>query len=151
MRAEAKGTGRSAPKGRPGRPSVDDYSKRVAEVLRRTPFELEECTPLAQLPGVQRLAKQQVKGMMPIGIAIRTLLDRAASDVEELALTSGDRASQRVAAFLRLWYRERQTVVRVAAALGLSRTYVAHEVQKRAVALVARRFLELAWQPDVSA
>jgi DNA-binding transcriptional regulator LsrR (DeoR family) len=151
MRADAKSSGRNGPKGRPGRPSLDDYSKRVTEVLRRTPFELEECAVLAQLPGVQRLAKLRVEGMVPIGTAIHTLIERAVSDVEELAVASGDRTSKRVATFLQLWFRERQTVVQVAGALGLSRTHVAREVQRRAVALVARRFLELAWRPEVPA
>jgi hypothetical protein len=146
-----KRNSRGEEKRRPGRLSLDDYSNCVAEVLRRTPFELNECGVLAQLPGVQQLAKQQTKGMVPVGTAIRTLLDRVVGDVEELALVSGDRASARLATFLRLWYRERQTVVRTAAVLGLSRSYVAHEVQRRAVSLVARRFLELAWQPTISA
>jgi len=142
---------RGEEKGRPGRLSLDEYTKRVTQVLRCTPFELNDCAVLAQLPGVQRLAQQQVKGMVPTGTAIRTLLDRAVSDVEELALASGDLPSQRVATFLKLWYRDRQTVVRVAEVFGLSRSHVAHEVQKRAVSLVARRFLELAWRSDVSA
>ncbi len=134
-----------------GRLSFDEYAERVSKVLRHTPFELDDCAVLAQLPGVQRLAKQHAHGMVPVGTAIRSLLDRAVGDVEELASASGDRTSQRVATFLRLWYRERGTVVQVAKVLGLSRSHVAHEVQKRAVALVARRFLELAWRPVVSA
>jgi hypothetical protein len=120
-------------------------------MLRCTSLELEDCVALAQLPGVQRLAKQQASEMLPFGSAIRALFDRAVGDVERFARASGDRSLERIAIFLQLWYRERQTVVRVAETLGLSRTHVAREVQKRAVALVARRFLELAWRPDISA
>jgi hypothetical protein len=91
---------RSEVRGRRGRPRNDDYAVRVCEVLRRTAFELEDCTELAQLPGVQRLAKQQAREMAPVGAAIRTLLDQAVSDVERLAQASDDRASQRIATFL---------------------------------------------------
>jgi hypothetical protein len=82
---------------------------------------------------VQRLAKQQASEMVPSGTAIRTLLDRAVGDVERLARASGDRPLEWVAIFLQLWYRERQTVVRAAEALGLSRTHVAREVQRQAL------------------
>ena len=44
-------------KSRQGRPSYDDYAKRVYQVLRWTPFQLETCTALAQLPGVRRRAR----------------------------------------------------------------------------------------------
>ncbi len=49
---------RGEDKGRPGRLSLEEYTKRVTQVLRCTPFELNDCTALAQLPGVQVLAKQ---------------------------------------------------------------------------------------------
>jgi len=79
-------------KGRPGRLSQEDYAERGCRVLRRMPIELEECTVLAQLPGVQRLAKQQASEMSPVGTAIRALLDRAIGDVERLARAGADRA-----------------------------------------------------------
>ncbi len=146
-----RATRTSEVKGRPGRLSQEDYAERVCHMLRCTSIELEDCAVLAQLPGVQRLAKQQASEILPNGSAIRALFDRAVGDVERYARASDDRSLERIAIFLQLWYRERQTVVRVAGTLGLSRTHVAREVQKRAVALVARRFLELAWRPDISA
>lgn len=136
---------------RSGRPSYDDYAKWVCQVLRWTPFQLETCTALAQLPGVRQRVRQKPTAMLPLGTALRSLLDEAVHDVEEVAAASEDRSSQRLAAFLRIWYRERGTVVQVAETLGLSRTHVAHQIQRPALALIVRRFLDLAWQAQVSA
>src|SRR5215469_18677865 len=136
---------------RSGRPSYDDYAKRVCQVLRWTPFQLETCTALAQLPGVRQRVRQKPTAMLPLGTALRSLLDEAVHDVEEIAATSEDRTSQRLTAFLRIWYRERGTVVQVAEVLGVSRSHISHNVQRQAIALVARRFLELAWRIDVPA
>jgi hypothetical protein len=138
-------------KARQGRPSYDDYAKRVCEVLRWTPFQLETCMALAQLPGVRQRIRQRPRAMLPLGTALRTLLDEAVHDVEEAAAASEDRTSQRLTTFLRVWYRERGTVVKVSETLGLSRTHVAHKIQRPALALVARRFLDLAWQAQMSA
>jgi hypothetical protein len=80
-------------------------------MLRRTPVELEDCAVLAQLPGVQQLAKQEASEMLPLGTAIRALFDQAVGDVERFARVNADRSLERVAIFLQLWYRERQTVV----------------------------------------
>jgi hypothetical protein len=52
---------------------------------------------------------------------------------------------------LRIWYRERGTVTQVAHELSLSRSHVAHAIQKRALELVTRRFLDAAWQVPQSA
>jgi len=134
-----------------GRPSYDDYARRVCQVMRWTPFQLEACTSLAQLPGVQQRVRQKPTVMLPLGAALRSLLDEAVRDVEQVATAGEDMASQRLATFLRIWYRERGTVVRVAEVLGLTRTHVAHQVQRPALELVARRFLDLAWRTQLSA
>jgi hypothetical protein len=134
-----------------GRPSYDDYAKRVCQVLRWTPFQLDACTSLAQLPGVQAHVRQRPTAMLPLGTALRSLFDEAVRDVEGVAALGDDVASQRLAIFLRIWYRERGTVVRVAEALSLTRSHVAHQVQRPALALVARRFLDLAWRSQLSA
>jgi hypothetical protein len=140
-----------ARKGRRGRRSHDDYVKAVGAVLRADLFELEACALLGQLPGVRALAGRLRRGIFPTGLAIRTLLDRAVGEVELLALNQRDPVSQRIAAFLHLWYKERETVVIAAAALNLSRSYVAYTIQPRALELVAKRFLELAWRVEASA
>jgi hypothetical protein len=134
-----------------GRPSYDDYAKRVCQVLRWTPFQLEACTTLAQLPGVQLRVRKKPAAMLPLGTALRSLLDEAVRDVEEVAALGEDTPSQRLLTFLRIWYRERGTVVQVAEALGLTRTHVAHQIQRPALALVVRRFLDLAWRAQLSA
>jgi hypothetical protein len=64
---------------------------------------------------------------------------------------STHRSSQRIATFLHIWYGEQGTTVSVAEALGVSRSHISHSVQTQAIALVACRFLELAWRIDVPA
>jgi len=57
----------------------------------------------------------------------------------------------RVSEFLRIWYREGDTVVRVAMELRLSRSSIVHTAQHRALDLVAKWFLDLVWRADGSA
>ena len=146
-----RGARTKATAGKTGRPSYDDYAKRVCQVLRWTPFQLETCTALGQLPGVQRRVRQRPAAMLPLGTALRSLLDEAVHDVEEVAALGDDTSSQRLRTFLRIWYRQRGTVVQVAEALGLTRTHVAHQIQRPALTLVVRRFLDLAWRAQLSA
>jgi hypothetical protein len=86
------------------------------------------------------LAKTYIRSVFPTGSAIRTLLDRAVGEVELLTLNSCDTASQRIAWFLYLWYKEGRTVTMAAEVLDLSRSYVAQAVQPRALELVAKHF-----------
>jgi hypothetical protein len=106
---------------------------------------------LAQLPGVQRIARQLKGSVFPASTAIRTLLDKAALEVETHSRRQRDLTSQRIAVFLGIWFRQRGTTVEVADALDVSRSHVAHTIQKQATELVARRFLELAWCVEASA
>jgi len=130
--------------GRRGRLSQGDYVDRIGDVLRKEIFELEECTSLVQLPGVQALARRHRDALFPAGLALRQLFDRAVADVRRYARAGGSLLSLRIAEFLRIWYEEGDTVVRVAHELKLSRSYVVHDIQRPARALVAKRFLELA-------
>jgi hypothetical protein len=52
---------------------------------------------------------------------------------------------------LHLWYKEGRTVTMAAEVLEPSRSYVAHTVQPRALELVAKHFLDLAWRVEASA
>jgi len=88
--------------------------------------------------------------MLPVGAALRSLLDEAVRDVEQVAAAGEDTISQRLLTFLRIWHRERGTVVRVAIVLGLTRAHVAHQIQRPALELVVRRFLDLAWRTQRS-
>jgi hypothetical protein len=119
--------------------------------MRADPYELEGCSALAQLPGVQALARRYARTVFPVGTALRALLDQAGTEVEMHALQQRDQTSKRIALLLRLWFRQRSTVVEVADALGLSRPHVAHTIQKRATEMVACRILELAGRVEVSA
>ena len=134
-----------------GRPSHEDYVRRVWIALRLEPLQLEECTTLAQLPGVQALIRERPRVFLPTATALRTLLDEAVNEVERLVAGGEDATSQRIGTFLRIWYRERGTVTQVAQALSLSRSHVAHAVQRRALELVTRRCLDAAWQVPQSA
>jgi len=138
-------------KGRRGRPSYDDYAKRVAEALRFDLFELEECVALSQLPGVVAHCRQHRHAILPTGAALRAMFDSAVADIERLAQQSGDSTMRRIAIFLQIWYREHSTVVAVSKQLGLSRSHVVHAIQPRAIELVTKRFLEMAWAVDVPA
>jgi hypothetical protein len=137
--------------GRRGRPSQDDYAQWVLTMARADLFQLEECAPLAQLPGVRTLARQYQRAILPTGAAIRELLDEAVTDVQAPCLVSETLLALRISEFLRIWYREGDTVVRVALELKLSRSYIVHTVQRRALDLVAKRFLDLAWRAEASA
>ncbi len=137
--------------GRRGRPSHDDYARRVAEALRFDLFELDECSVLAQLPGVRAMICLHQHAVLPTGTALRAMLDEAVADIEVVAKVSNDPIMKRIAIFLQIWYREHDTVVRVSKVLGVSRSTVVHSVQPRAIELVAKRFLELAWKVEVPA
>lgn len=130
--------------GRRGRLSQDDYVDRIGDVLRKEIFELQDCASLTQLPGVQALARRHPDAIFPAGLALRQLFDQAVGDVRRYARAGGSLLSLRIAEFLRIWYEEGDTVVRVANELKLSRSYVVHDIQRPARALVAKRFLELA-------
>jgi hypothetical protein len=138
-------------KGRRGRPSYEEYVKWVCEALRYDLVQLEGCTALAQLPGVQAARRRQTKTFLPIGASLRAIFDRAVADVEALAKASHTPTLRRVAIFLQIWYREHGTVGQVAEALQLSRSRVAHAVQPQALELVAKRFLDLAWNMEMPA
>jgi len=140
---------RSSGAGRRGRLSQDDYVDRVGDVLRKETFELEECASLVQLPGVQALARRHPDALFPAGLALRQLFNQAVADVRRYAKAGESLLSARIAEFLRIWYEDGDTVVRVANELKLSRSYVVHDIQRPARALVARRFLELASRADV--
>jgi hypothetical protein len=123
----------------------------VCEALRYDLVQLEGCTALAQLPGVQAVRKRESKTFLPLGASLRATFDRAVADVEAVAQASHNPALRRVAVFLQIWYREHGTVAQVAKALHLSRSRVAHAVQPQALDLVARRFLDLAWTAEIPA
>lgn len=134
-----------------GRPSYEDYVRRVWIALRLEPLQLEECTALAQLPGVRARIGERPLAFLPTATALRAMLDEAVGEVEAMVVSNEDATSQRIGTFLRIWYRERGTVTQAAQALSLSRSHVAHAVQRRALELVTRRFLDAAWQVPQSA
>jgi hypothetical protein len=97
------------------------------------------------------MARHYQQAILPTGAAIRQLLDEAVTDVQALCLVGETLLAMRISEFLRIWRREGDTVVRVAMELKLSRSCVVHTVQRRALDLVAKRFLDLAWRAGASA
>jgi len=134
-----------------GRPSHEDYVRRVWVALRLEPLQLEECAALAQLPGVQARIRERPRAFLPTATALQVMLDEAVGEVDSMMASCEDATSQRITTFLRIWYHERGTVTQVAQALSLSRSHVVHAVQRRALELVTRRFLDAAWQVPQSA
>src|SRR5215467_6172375 len=64
-----------------GRPSHEDYVRRVWIALRLEPLQLEECVGLAQLPGVQARIRERPLVFLPTATALRALLDEAVGEV----------------------------------------------------------------------
>jgi hypothetical protein len=141
----------STGKGHRGRPSQDEYVKQVIPLLRADLFQLHACSAFTQLPGVRAQAKLYSKHLLHEGLAIRILMDQAVDEIRALGHSCGTLLSQRIAIFLEIWYEEAGTVVQAAQKLGLSRSYVVHHVQPKALELVARRFLELAGRVESAA
>jgi hypothetical protein len=133
---------------RRGRPSRDDYARLVASLVRADVWTLNDCTAFAGYPAVRALVAQHQREILPMGVALKLLIDRAVADV--LALTSIVKSNEvgRIATFLQLWYVDEKPVTEVARALRLERTHVAKTVQRPALNLVAQRFLALAEQVD---
>jgi hypothetical protein len=83
-----------------GRPSHEDYMRRVWVALRLEPLQLEECAALAQLPGVQARMRERPRAFLPTATALRALLDEAVGEVERMVASNEDATSQRIATFL---------------------------------------------------
>ena len=133
---------------RRGRPSRDDYVKVVASLVRADVWTLNDCPTFATYPGVRSLVARHQREILPMGVALKLLIDRAVADVLALTRVVNTNEIGRIATFLQLWYAEGKPVTEVARALRLERTHVAKTVQRPALELVARRFLALAEQVD---
>lgn len=138
----------SSATGRRGRPSRNDYVRLVVPLIRADVWALNDCTTFMSYPAVQALMKQHQREILPIGVALKCLIDRAVGDVIALGEVVSGTQMDRVATFLRLWYREERTVAAIARQLELERTHVVKTIQRPALELVARRFLALAEQVD---
>src|SRR5262245_62010483 len=100
--------------GRRGRPSRNDYVRQVVPLIRADVWALNECTTFSTYPAVRALTKQYRREILPVGMALKCLLDRAVGDVIALGEVVNGTHMDRVTIFLRLWYREERTVAAVA-------------------------------------
>jgi hypothetical protein len=133
---------------RRGRPSRDDYVRLVASMVRADLWKLNDCLTFATYPGVRSLVARHQREILPMGVALKLLIERAVTDVLALSQIVTTHEVSRIATFLQMWYVEGKPVTAVAKALQLERTHVAKTVQRPALELVARRFLALAEQVD---
>jgi hypothetical protein len=151
-RADASATrrqrGQKGRTGHRGRPSRDDYRQQVASIVRADVWDLDKFSVFGSYPGVRTLMARYEHEYLPLGVALKLLLDRAVTDVIQATGMACSGNSARVATFLRRWYLEDKTVVAIAAEFGLHRTHVVAAIQRPSLALVADRFLALAEQVD---
>jgi hypothetical protein len=133
---------------RRGRPRRDEYVRLVASLVRADVRKLDECAAFATYPGVRALVRCHQHRVLPMGVALKLLMDRSVADVPGLAGVVKAHAFTRMATFLQLWYVEEKSVTEVSRLLELERTHVAKTVQRPALELVAQRFLYLAEQVD---
>lgn len=134
--------------GRRGRPSRNDYVRQVVALIRADVWALNEHTIFTSYPAVRALMTQHHREILPLGVALKCLLDRAVADVIALGDVVSGTQMARITTFLQLWYREERTVAAIARHLQMERTHIAKTVQRPALELVARRFLALAEHVD---
>jgi hypothetical protein len=99
---------------RRGRPSRDDYVRQLVPLIRADVWKLDECSAFSAYPAVRALTKQYRREILPMGKALKCLLDRAVGDVIALGEVISGTQTGRVATFLQLWYREERTVSDIA-------------------------------------
>jgi len=100
-----------------GRPSRDDTVRLVASLIRADVRKLEDCTTFAGYPGVRALACRYRQKVLPMGVSLKLLLDRAVADVMGLTTAVNACSYRRMAVFLQIWYVEERPVTEVARVL----------------------------------
>src|SRR5215472_13360815 len=72
---------RCAPNGRRGRPSREDHVHRITSLIRADVWKLNTCTLYSAYPGVRALVAHCQREVLPTGVALKLLFDRAVADV----------------------------------------------------------------------
>jgi len=122
---------------------VTAYSALVGRALFADCYALDRFQVLGELPLVSRWAEAHPRELLPHGKVLHALLRRAVADVAAYR-PEGDARLARVAEFARLRYGERRSVTAIAAEWGIDRSSLHRGVGRTALALVTRRFLQLA-------
>jgi len=130
---------------KPGPPSFDELLDRVDHALRHLDDRIElNRNPLTRLARIETLARSRyVSSVHPRAVALRDLLDATVQAV--LSELDGERGLREVREFLAL-YRAGATVTRASRTLGLSREHCSRTVKKKALVLVAEKFVQIAMQ-----
>lgn len=130
---------------KPGPPSFEELLARVDHALRHLDDRIElNRNPLTRLARVDALARSRyASSIHPRAVALRDLLDTTVQAV--LSELDGERGLREVREFLAL-YQSGATVSRASRALGRSREHCSRKVKKKALVLVAEKFVQLAMQ-----
>ena len=99
---------------------------------------------LSELPGIERFEEAHPHALLPRGKALQLLLTRAVNEVSTAYAEDADRTLRRIAAYVRLRYQDGKSVKDIAEAWGLDRTVLSRQLSRRALQVVAHRFLQLA-------
>ncbi len=128
---------------KPGPASFDEVVARVGHALRNIGDRIElNRNPLTRLASIERLAQARYsRRLHPQAVALREIVERALGDVvREL---EGEARMEQIRTFLVL-YGSGATVAAASRKLGISREHCSRTIRKRALALVAGRFVRLA-------
>lgn len=133
---------------RRGRRSHEDQLEQAIQLFRQERVTLEDDETFAECRGVDAVGRVLHRETLKRGTALDLLIQGAVADV--LAEMSAAQMPQalRLAQFLHYWFRERMTVVEIAALLHLDRSYVGRTIKGPALLLVAQRFLSLVQHED---
>lgn len=133
----------AAPK--PGPPSFEELLVRVDHGLRHLDDRIElNRNSLTRLARVEALARSHhASSIHPRAVALRDVLEATVNAV--LSELQGERGLRAVREFLSL-YRSGATVTKASKTLGMSREHCSRTVKKKALTLVAQKFMQLAMQ-----
>jgi len=127
---------------KPGPPSFEDLLSRVDHALRHLDDRIElNRNPLTRVDRVGAVARSCYgSSVYPRAVALRDVIDASVQAV--LSELEGDLGLREVREFLVL-YRSGATVTTASRSLGVSREHCSRTVKKKALVLVAEKFIQL--------
>ncbi|UCG82571.1 MAG: hypothetical protein JSW38_10295 [Dehalococcoidia bacterium] len=119
---------------------VNEWQSRIAYALKHLgDRSILNCSPLARLAYIDRLAREQYKGhLLPRGLALHDALISCVETV--LREVGNERGLVRACAYLKLLV-EGRSCAEISKQIGLSREHVSRIYRKKAVELVTEEFL----------
>lgn len=137
--------GQPGPRGvHKGRPRQQDRLDQAVRLFLLDRLSLDESDAFAEARGVQALLVHLRRELLPLGTALDLLVAGAVADVRADFDSDRRDQSQQLMRFLHGYFIEHKTVTEIAQRdLQRSRCHVSRTVAKRALSLVAQRFLAL--------